>query len=129
MKNELVEYLSDLIESCGYSLPTVEIEAHAREIIDIVIRAYFPNIKDRNVKLKELILHGSNSVPVLIAEITALFPSQGVCVDCFYIDGGAAYCYFHDNFLSFPKKQGCSEFRPKKSPLKASKAGKANKEK
>jgi len=118
MKNELVEYLADMVESCGYSLPTVEIEEHAGEIVDIVIKEYFPNINDRNIKLKELILNGSNSVPVLIAEINALFPAQRVCVDCFYIDESQAYCSFHDDFIFLPENLSCTEFLAKKKPDK-----------
>jgi len=44
MENKLIEYLSDVIESCGYSLPTVVIEEHAKEIIEIVDRKNVPNV-------------------------------------------------------------------------------------
>jgi len=114
MKNELlVEYLSDLVESCGYSLPTVEIEEHAKEIIEIVDRKNVPKMNDRDEQLKKLLRGSNHNIYGLIEAINQLLPDRGVCVDCKYYAYMYARCENKEinGYIEDPYKQSCTEFK------------------
>jgi len=99
---------NDHIPDSGQKVPEMN-ESKIDDFVEVLIRATVLATRIPGLEIDNLCKSGQQEIKQLIDDVI----KSRVCVDCFYIDESLSYCSFHDDFLFFPEKLSCTEFKEK----------------